>query len=157
MYAIAVLALMAQGASIAEVSLRLRVPFGKIRKWREEHDEFREAFEDGGVYALGWWEAMGRANITDKNFNSTLWLMQMVNRFGYIRGEGVISGGGNQQPAAQITFTKDTHNHLHCDLTKLSKGELQSMADTLRKARGGSANNSGWPTRKAIGGKETQE
>ena len=151
MYCIAVLALMSQGASIAEVSLRLRVPFSKLKRWREEHDDFKQAFDDGGAYALGWWEAMGRTNITDKNFNATLWLMQMVNRFGYVRGDTGLPGqNGNNTPSQQITFTSDTHNHLHCDLSRLSKMELESMANTLRKARGGSEALNGRPSSKAI-------
>jgi hypothetical protein len=150
-YCVAVQALMCSGASIAEVSLRLRVTRSRLMEWQEQYPEFKKAFEDGMCFSLGWWEAVGRTHLGDKNFNSVLWLMNMVNRFGYVRGD--IPAQGNGQTPANIVFEKSTHNHVHFDGTQCSKSELSTLANILRKARGGSQNDSGRP-RKELEAKE---
>lgn len=51
--------------------------------WLKAHDEFSEAKKEGEVLCRIWWEKMGHAGLTGKlkNFNATVWIFSMKNRF----------------------------------------------------------------------------
>lgn len=63
-----------------------------IYEWRDEHEDFRKAFEEGYQKALLFFEKVGvqimMDRLTDKNGNKAkgnivAWYMMMKNRFGY--------------------------------------------------------------------------
>lgn len=49
----------------------------------EEEEEFSRTIKNGRGLAQLWWEANGRTNLKDKEFNPTLWYMNMKNRYGW--------------------------------------------------------------------------
>ena len=48
-----------------------------------EKQSFREIVEIGKEAAEAWWIRQGRENLDTRGFNHGLWLMNMVNRFGW--------------------------------------------------------------------------
>jgi len=75
--------LMIEGASIKEVAWHLRRSRQTIYEWAEKFPEFGDTLKQSVEFANGWWEHMGRINVNNKDFNSTLWYMNMKNRYGY--------------------------------------------------------------------------
>lgn len=78
-----VVELMREGASIAEIAFELEVSKNTLYQWMEKNREFQDAINKGRDFSEGWWCKKGRKNIENKEFNSTLWYMNMKNRFGW--------------------------------------------------------------------------
>lgn len=72
---------MRDGASIAELAYLLKISRNCLNEWRHKHPEFEDAVKKGIDDSEGWWMLEGRKNIGNKDFNSTLWYMNMKNRF----------------------------------------------------------------------------
>lgn len=72
-----------EGASIEEIGLALDCGYSTVYRWMDEHEEFREAIKKGREYSKGWWYKEGRKSMREKDFNSTLWYMNMKNRHGW--------------------------------------------------------------------------
>lgn len=76
--------MMQEGASLIEVSAGLGLPNREtIHEYGLKYPEFGEALKRGLLLSEGWWMTQGRHNIQNKEFNSTLWYMNMKNRFGW--------------------------------------------------------------------------
>jgi len=75
--------LLRKGMSIEELGLELNVGYSTIYEWMEKHPEFAEAIKKGREFSKGWWMKRGRRDLCNKDFNSTLWFMNMRNRFGW--------------------------------------------------------------------------
>lgn len=73
--------LMKQGASLIEVAYHLHIARSTLHEWRNTYPEFSDAIKAGIDDSEGWWMTKGRENIENKEFNSTLWYMNMKNRF----------------------------------------------------------------------------
>jgi len=78
-----VIELMYKGHSIEEVAYFLKVDKKTIYNWKDAHEEFFHALKKGADFSEGWWKLKGTQNIENKDFNSTLWYMNMKNRFGW--------------------------------------------------------------------------
>ena len=78
-----VIELMSEGASLCEVAAKLGICEDEIHEWKEKIPEFSDAIKKGKLLSQVWWEKQGRLNLTNKNFNYTLWYMNMKNRFGW--------------------------------------------------------------------------
>jgi hypothetical protein len=61
----------------------LRVGRATLYRWIEENKEFRDTLKDNLEFSEGWWMNQGRINLYNKDFNSTLFYMNMKNRFGW--------------------------------------------------------------------------
>jgi hypothetical protein len=76
-----VIDLMSQGASVVEVAAMLDVSRQTIYEWMDVHPEFSYTIKKGFELCQSWWEAKGRKNLENKDFNYTGWFMNMKNRF----------------------------------------------------------------------------
>ncbi len=78
-----VVPLLAEGASIEEVGAHLKCGYTTVYQWMEMYPEFREAIKTGRELSKGWWIGQGRTQLHSHSFNSTLWYMNMKNRWGW--------------------------------------------------------------------------
>ena len=76
-----VIELMREGASQDEVIGHLDISRDTFYRWKEEHEEFSDSIKRGSQLSQAWWEKKGRISLDDRQFNSTLWYMNMKNRF----------------------------------------------------------------------------
>lgn len=86
--------MMADGASEEEIFLFIYKNIGKFSlntwmKWKEEEEIIKETLKIGNYLALGWWKTQGRINLQNKEFNNTLFYMNMKNRFGWSDNQNI--------------------------------------------------------------------
>tara|TARA_R100000541_G_scaffold59351_1_gene72962 strand:+ start:1216 stop:1602 length:387 start_codon:yes stop_codon:yes gene_type:complete len=91
-----VIDLMKEGASQQEVLATLDISNDTFYRWKKENAEFSETIKRGIQLSQAWWEKKGRISLDDRQFNSTLWYMNMKNRFKWadkqeIKNEGNIT------------------------------------------------------------------
>lgn len=78
-----VIELMKDGASKVEVCAELDICYDTFQDYQEKHPEFSESVKRGERLSQAWWEKNGRLALRDKEFNPTLWYMNMKNRFNW--------------------------------------------------------------------------
>lgn len=78
-----VIELMKEGRSKNAVASILGIHVDTIYDWCDKYPEFSEAIKKGVMLSEAWWEEHGRLNLHNRDFNSTLWYMNMKNRFGW--------------------------------------------------------------------------
>lgn len=71
------------GCSDTQVCARLRFTHAHFKKLQLENPVFRDAVTMGHILQKAWWEDQGHSNLTNKNFNASLYGLIMKNRFGY--------------------------------------------------------------------------
>ena len=75
------------GGTIVEASRIMGINRSTFNRWANsagaEKQSFREIVEVGKEAAEAWWIRQGRENLDTRGFNHGLWLMNMVNRFGW--------------------------------------------------------------------------
>jgi predicted transcriptional regulator len=83
-----VITLMKEGGSMVEVAALLGITRTTLYDWiNPESSRFKEELSNtikrGVDLAEAWWVKQGRVNLTNKDFNATLFYMNMKNRFGW--------------------------------------------------------------------------
>ena len=78
-----VLALASEGASEVEIRGLLNICNDTFYRLIEEDAVFSETIKKARENCRIWWEQKGRKNLENKEFSSTLWYMNMKNRFGW--------------------------------------------------------------------------
>lgn len=78
-----VLELASQGASDVELRVELGLCIDTFYRFIDDEKEFSETIKRAHDLCQVWWEKNGRVNLDTKEFNSTLWYMNMKNRFGW--------------------------------------------------------------------------
>ena len=90
-----VLKSMSEGMSKSEICLLLYEKNGvapsTVWSWEKKFPEFQNAIKNGRTLEQGWWERIGRANITNPTFNTGLYVVQMANRFGWRRKDDIVT------------------------------------------------------------------
>jgi len=76
-----VIQFMKEGRSKKAVAAILEVHIDTIYEWEKVHPEFSDALKKAVGFSEAWWEEEGRTNLKNKEFNATLWYMNMKNRF----------------------------------------------------------------------------
>lgn len=72
-----------QGASDAEVAAKQRWTIKSFYGMMEKNETFRQLIEFGRTLSLAWWESQPRKNITNKQFNSSVYALYMKNKHGW--------------------------------------------------------------------------
>lgn len=77
-----VIELMAEGASKTEVAARLGLGSKQmLYDYCKKYPQFQDAVKKGELLSEAHWEKEARINLYNREFNSTLWYMNMKNRF----------------------------------------------------------------------------
>ena len=80
-------ALFDQGGTLVEASRLMGINRSTFNRWLKgtdkEKQNFREVVDVGKEASEAWWIRQGRENLDTRGFNHGLWLMNMVNRFGW--------------------------------------------------------------------------
>lgn len=79
----ALITLMKEGASLAEVAAELEISRETLNEWSKIYEDFSDAKKRGIELSESWWMGKGRKNLENPKFQSTLWYMNMKNRFGW--------------------------------------------------------------------------
>lgn len=104
-----VIELMSEGASLVEVYAACDIDDDTLYDWcNEDSPRFKQSFSDsvkrGRRLSHAWWEQHGRKQVENREFNSTLWYMNMKNRHGWKdRQETEVKGEVKLSIAEQIT------------------------------------------------------
>jgi len=73
------------GKSFEQMCALLNVGYTTMRRWREEHEEFRLALEDAHCLAQTWWEDHAQSYLVEhkdgEKLNTGLWSRSMAARF----------------------------------------------------------------------------
>ena len=119
---------MSCGAGKKETQVALGIGSNHIfKKYREWYAIFDMAIKIGETLSEVWWREQGRRNLYNRNFNHTLWMMNMNNRFGWSRNLEV------SQRIDDRYETKETIN-IKVEETKLEllgKEELYKLQQIL--------------------------
>ena len=75
--------LMSEGASKTEVAAEIGITRDTFHRWVKENPLFSDTIKRGEQLSQRWWERHGRTQLENGKFNSTLWYMNMKNRFGW--------------------------------------------------------------------------
>ena len=70
-----------RGCSKTEFCATMGLSFEVFRDYSAKHAEFAVAIKKGVSACQAWWEDQGRRHMENRDFNSTLWYMNMKNRF----------------------------------------------------------------------------
>jgi hypothetical protein len=69
------------GKSETQIAVLIDVPRATMFRWAEQHEDFRAALERAKDYERHWWEEKGQDNLENRDFNASLWKMQIGARF----------------------------------------------------------------------------
>lgn len=72
-----------QGASDVELRDLLDISTDLWYRFIDEEPQFSETIRKCSQKCEVWWQKKGRLNLENKEFSSTLWYMNMKNRFGW--------------------------------------------------------------------------
>lgn len=76
---------MSRGYSIEAFAGEIGFSRSTIYNWLDKYPKFKKAKEQGETKSQLHWEKLGMAGLTGKlkNFNATIWIFSMKNRFGW--------------------------------------------------------------------------
>lgn len=73
------------GKSFEQMASILGIGITTLKRWREEHEEFRASLEDAQGFAQTWWEDMAQSYLVEskdtEKLNTGLWSRSMAARF----------------------------------------------------------------------------
>lgn len=75
--------LYSEGYSDAEVAAEMKITVREYYKQIEDNPVFAKLVEFGRTLSLAWWEGQARKNLTNKQFNTPLWVFNMKNKYGW--------------------------------------------------------------------------
>jgi len=102
----------ALGKSFEQMSALMGVGITTMKRWREEHEEFRTALEDAQALSQTWWEDHAQSYLVEhkdgEKLNTGLWSRSMAARFPQNYSERVkqeISGPNGTQLKTGFVLT----------------------------------------------------
>lgn len=91
-----------EGASAVEMRVYLGICQTTWERLIAEEPEFSLTIKKVREECETWWEKKGRKNLENKDFNATLWYMNMKNRFKWADRHDHTTGGEKFQPIDKV-------------------------------------------------------
>ena len=121
-----VLNMMGQGASQKEVQAYLDIATNTFMRIMRDEKVFLNTIKKGRRLSQAWWEKEGRTNLHSKDFNPTLWYMNMKNRFGWRDRNDITS---REEKIGESPFTEEKTSEIAKDLHRLIYGDKNPAED----------------------------
>ena len=83
-YCIKLIEMMAEGKDKTTIGAEMGITYSNLVLWEKKYPEFGEAMRIGKQLSARWWLEVGRINLNNRGFNSTLWVMNMNNRLKWL-------------------------------------------------------------------------
>jgi transposase len=77
--------LLDKGKSKIQLCRHFRIAKSTLQQWEQNHPEFSAAINEGVGYSEAVWMDKGEDNLCNRDFNSRLWELNMMNRFGWMK------------------------------------------------------------------------
>ena len=120
-----------RGGTLIEAAREMGVSRSTLNKWinsvDKQKESFRETVKIGKEASEAWWIRQGRENLETRGFNHGLWLMNMVNRFGWT------SSHSNKEERKEIEHTVEVKKKVDVDaiLDKAIKKGVEEIEKTI--------------------------
>jgi len=120
-----------QGGTLIEAAREMGVNRSTLNKWMngtdKQKESFRETVKIGKEASEAWWIRQGRENLETRGFNHGLWLMNMVNRFGWT------SSHSKKEEKREIEHTVEVKKKVDVDaiLEKAIKKGVEEIEKTI--------------------------
>lgn len=106
-----------EGAGDAEVAAHLNITLKDFYAQYERNAGFRGLIDFGRTLSHAWWERQARRNVSNKSFNSPLWMFYMKNKHGW---------------ADKVETTSHNEN-LNTNLDDLKQRAMKEMQELLKQ------------------------
>jgi len=103
-----VIEVMEKGFSKEAVAGHIGISKDTLYRWVKKHDEFSDAIKRGVEISRVFWEELGIEMVTAGQGNSTAWIFNMKNRFGW-KDKREISGDSDR-PLGVVVLPKLNEN-----------------------------------------------
>ena len=120
-----------RGGTLIEAAREMGISRSTLNKWVNSTDKqkenFRETVKIGKEASEAWWIRQGRENLETRGFNHGLWLMNMVNRFGWT------SSHSKKEERKEIEHTVEVKKKVDVDaiLNKAIKKGVEEIEKTI--------------------------
>jgi transcriptional regulator with XRE-family HTH domain len=120
-----------RGGTLIEAAREMGVSRSTLNKWFNSTDKQKESFREtvriGKEASEAWWIRQGRENLETRGFNHGLWLMNMVNRFGWT------SSHSKKEEKREIEHTVEVKKKVDVDaiLDKAIKKGVEEIEKTI--------------------------
>ena len=120
-----------QGGTLIEAAREMGVNRSTLNKWMngtdKQKESFRETVKIGKEASEAWWIRQGRENLETRGFNHGLWLMNMVNRFGWT------SSHSKKEEKREVEHTVEVKKKVDVDaiLEKAIKKGVEEIEKTI--------------------------
>ena len=79
--------LLKDGYCMTEIAYDLDVNITTLKRWIANFPEFRSVIEEDKSFSEGWWLKEGKANLANGKYNTRMYELQMMNRFGWKKNQ----------------------------------------------------------------------
>lgn len=96
--------LFSEGASIAEVCVKLGIHKDTFYAWKEKYPEFSDSIKHGLSLAEAWWSRIGvEGTLGSRPINPTMWIFNMKNRFAWTDRREVSMDEDTREAVSNVT------------------------------------------------------
>lgn len=120
-----------QGGTLVEAAIEMGISRSTFHAWTKSTDKQKESFREtvkiGKEAAEAWWIRQGRENLENRSFVYGLWLINMVNRFGWT------SSHSKKEEKKEVEHTVSVKKKVDVDaiVGKAIKRGVEEMESTI--------------------------